>query len=48
MAEKKYKYIYIYIYIYIYMIVDQEHFQRFRWEEGGANFDSENTYGRYM
>ena len=44
MAEKKYKY----IYIYIYMIVDQEHFQRFRWEEGGANFDSGNTYGRYM
>ena len=30
------------------MIVDQEHFQRFRWEEGGANFDSENTYGCYM
>ena len=39
--------IYIYIYIYI-MIVDQEHFQRFRWEEGGANFDSGKTYGRYM
>ena len=34
--------------INIYMIVDQEHFQRFWWEEGGANFDSEKRYGCYM